>query len=126
MSLGNDIINDHARVGLTVSRGVLIVPVQVELYDDVLHSLKNDALKMIQERALHGLLLDLSALHVMDYKMAQQLAQLLNMAELLGARGMVTGLQPGVVASMVDWDDLWQGIDTSINLDAGLQALNET
>jgi len=124
MSLANDIINDHSRVGLTISKGVLIVPVQVELYDDVLYGLKNDALKMIQQRELHGLLLDLSELNVMDHEMARQLAQLIKMALLLGARGMVTGLQPGVAAAMADWDDLWDGVDTAISMDAGLEVLN--
>jgi len=124
MSLGGDISNDHAPVGLTVNRGVLIVPVQVELYDDVLYRLKHDALQCIQQRELHGIVLDLSQISIMDQEMARQLAQLLHMAALLGARGIVTGLRPGVVAAMVEWDDLWQGIETAISLDAGLRLLH--
>jgi len=120
-----DISNDHARVGLTVNNGVLIAPIQVELHDDVLYALHNDALQMIQARDLHGLLLDLSQLKVMDYTMAQQLAQLLKMAALLGTRGIVTGLQAGVVATIVEWSDVWYHVETAVSLDAGLQMLHE-
>jgi len=116
--------SDHAKVGLIVSREVLIIPIQVELYDDVLSTLTHEALQMIQDRALKGLLLDLSQVHVLDQAMAQQLAQLLQMASLLGAKGIISGLKPGVVVTMVEWDSFWNNIETVINLDAGLELCN--
>jgi len=121
MSLGE---GDHAKVGLTISQGVVIAPLQVELYNDVLYSLKNDVLKLIQEKSLNGLLLDLSQLTVIDFEIARQLEQLVKAATLLGAKCRVTGLQPGVVVALMEWDDIWQGIDTALNLDIGLRQLH--
>jgi len=126
MSLKNEIERDHARVGLTVNQAILIISVQVELYDDVLLSLKEDALEMIHQRNLHGVLLDLSQLDIIDYEIAKQLAALLDMIRLLGVPAVISGLQPSVVVTLIEWQDMWQQFDTAVNLDAGLAVLRAT
>jgi len=126
MYLGTEVSSDHARAGFTVSQGVLIVPVQVELYDDVLKALHDDALNIIQQRGLHALLLDLSHVQVIDYEIMRQLVQLIDMVKLLGVKSIVAGLQPAVVVAMVEWAELCSDIETASNLDSALQILHAT
>jgi len=123
MSDDKKFVSQHAKVGLTVSQNSVLVSIQVELYDDVLLQLKTDVLDLIQQRNLSGLLLDMSQVQVLDYAMALQLSELTKMASLLGARTVLTGIQPGVAVSVSDWIDVWQGVQTSRHLDDGLLAL---
>ncbi|PCI00014.1 MAG: hypothetical protein COB79_06295 [Zetaproteobacteria bacterium] len=114
----------HARVGLTISRDTLIISVQVELYNDVLHALQNDALSMMQKHHLQALILDLSHVHLIDYDIAKQLANTLVMAKLLGAACVIAGIQPNIAAAMSDWGDIWQGFTTVRHVDGGLTLLH--
>ncbi|MDQ6989525.1 MAG: STAS domain-containing protein [Mariprofundaceae bacterium] len=114
---------DRARVGMSISQGVLLIPLQVELYDDVLLALQEDALQYLEQHALKHMLLDLSQLQVIDQHIAQQLAQLMHMASLLGTTGVVTGIQPAVAVALADGQDIWAHINTALTLDAGLKWL---
>jgi len=117
--------NQHAPVGMTITRQVLMISVQVELYDDVLEKLKHRALDMLQKHGLNSLLLDLSHVQILDCEMAKKLENILAMAQLLGARSVVVGIQPNVAACMSHWGNTWQGICTARNLDDGLHILTD-
>jgi len=115
--------SQHAQVGLTITQHVLMMTVQAELYDDVLEDLKNRTLNMIQQHGLKSLLLDLSHVQLLDCEMVKKLGDILAMAQLLGARSVVVGIQPSVAACMSDWNHTWQGVRTVRNLDDGLRIL---
>jgi|UPI00035D9BC5 rsbT antagonist protein RsbS len=117
--------SQHAQVGLSITRQVLMITVQVELYDDVLENLKHRALNILQKHGLKAVLLDLSHVQLLDREMAKQLENTLAMAQLLGAQSVVVGIQPNVAACMIHWDNAWQGIRTARSLDDGLSILTD-
>ncbi|MBL1353268.1 MAG: STAS domain-containing protein [Zetaproteobacteria bacterium] len=114
----------HAQVGLSITRQILMVSIQVELYDDVLDCLQERTLNMLQKHALKGLLLDLSHVPLLDYETAQRLEKILAMAKLLGAYCVIVGIQPNVAACMVHWNHRWQGMQIARNLDDGFSLLD--
>jgi len=117
---------NHTHVGLNITRQVLMISIQVELYDDVLDHLQEDALNMLQKHALKSLILDLSHVKLLDIVIVQRLGDILAMAKLLGAQCVVVGIQPNVSASMVHWNHRWQGIQIARNLDDGFCLLDHT
>lgn len=117
----SDILHiQHAQVGLSVTSEVLIISIQVELYDDVLNDLQQRSLSMLQEHGLKSLILDLSHVQLLDQEMAKRLENILVMAKLLGAHSVVVGIQPNIAACMSHWGHTWKGIQTARNIDDGL------
>jgi rsbT antagonist protein RsbS len=93
-----------SRIGIYQTRGCLVVPVQVELSDDLALQLQTDILKKIKETNAEGLVIDLSGVTIVDVGLGQVIVNTARMASLFGTRTVITGLSAGVVASLVDLD----------------------
>lgn len=119
-------LDDHSRVGLTINQGVLVASIQVELYDDVLASLSRDVLHTIRQRGLSSFLLDLTQVEVMDRYIALELKKLVLAASILGCRSVISGIQPGVVVTLVEMGDEWQKIPVAVSVDEGFRILTTT
>ena len=111
------------RTATHVTRGCLVVPLQGELYDDVLLHVQKDILKTVQKIGVKGIIIDVSGIDIMDSFCSQTISDTAKMASLLGATTILTGLQPGVVASLVDLDFEFEGLQTAINLEEGFRRL---
>ena len=108
-----------SRIGIYQTRGCLVVPVQVELSDDLAVQLQTDILKKIEITKAKGLVIDLSGVAIVDAELGQVIVNTARMASLLGARTVITGLSAGVVASLADLDFDPGEILTAVSLDDG-------
>ena len=124
---------DSTRVTMTMVRGCLVVPIQVELYDDTMLKLQDDILEEIKEKMVKGVIIDLSAVNIIDLFLAQKIKEIISMVALMGAETILTGFKPEVAASLVDLDfdfeDIQMAIDQDdafLKLDSMPQVLMET
>ena len=84
---------------------------------------RNDLLGRLDETGLTGVILDVSGVAVMDAEDFQALRATMAMAELMGARCIVSGMRPGVVSSVVELVDDVDGVEAAMNLDEAFIAL---
>ncbi|HCL89830.1 MAG TPA: hypothetical protein DHW70_00660, partial [Candidatus Atribacteria bacterium] len=106
------------------TRGYLVVPIQVELYDENIIQMQKDILKRVNEAKIKGVIIDLSAVDIMDSFLAQSLCDTVKMNSMLGASTILTGFQPEVVASIIELNLEFKDIQTAINIEEGFQRLD--
>jgi rsbT antagonist protein RsbS len=106
---------DSPSVTVSFIRGFLVVPIHVELYDDTMLTLQEDILEEVKEKSIKGVIIDFSAVDIIDQFLAQKIKDTANMVALMGAETILTGFKPEVVASLVDLNFDFEGIPTAID-----------
>lgn len=94
----------NARVPLQVSQDCIVASIQVDLRPDVLASLRSDMLELIRQSGARAVIIDLSGLDTIDPEEFRALLQTAEMARLMGALPVLSGLNAGVVSALVDLD----------------------
>jgi rsbT antagonist protein RsbS len=112
-----------SRVAMHISRGCLIVPIQIELYDEIILRIQKDILEIVKETGVKGVIIDVSGVEIIDSFFAQAICDTVRMASMLGATTVLTGLKPEVAASLVDLDIEFKDVRTAMNLEEGFQIL---
>lgn len=110
-------------VAMHIHQGCLIVPIQIELYDEIILRIQKDILERVKETGVKGVIIDVSGVEIIDSFFAQAICDTARMTYMLGATTVITGLKPGVVASLVDLDIDFKDVRTAIDLEAGFQRL---
>lgn len=113
-----------SKVAMYITRGYLVVPIQVELYDKNIIQMQKDVLKRVNEAKTKGVIIDLSAVDIMDSFLAQSLCDTVKMNSMLGAATILTGFQPEVVASIIELNLEFKDIQTAINIEEGFERLD--
>ena len=111
------------RVAMQISRGCLIVPIQIELYDEIILRIQKDILERVKETGVKGVIIDVSGVEIIDSFFAQAICDTVKMTYMLGATTVLTGLKPEVAASIVDLDIEFKDVQTAMDLEAGFQIL---
>ena len=114
---------DIPRVGIQVSRSVVVASIQVDLDDDVLAQLREDLLARVQETGSSAVILDVSGLETLDSEEFAALRRIIAMAALLGAQSVLVGLRPGIVSSLIETGAEVDGLRAAIDLDAAFALL---
>ena len=113
-----------SKVAMYVTKGYLIVPIQVELYDENIIQMQKDILKKVNEKMIEGVIIDLSAVDIIDSFLGQSLCDTVKMNSMLGATTILTGFQPEVAASIIELNLEFKDIQTAINIEEGFQRLD--
>jgi rsbT antagonist protein RsbS len=103
----------------------LIASVQIELQDASAVQFKDDILEAISEHRARGVVVDLTAVEVVDSFLGRIIGDVAAMARLMGARVVVTGLQPAVAITLVELGLELRGVVTALNLEKGLEKLHQ-
>ena len=103
----------------------LIVPIQGDLYDQLVLELQSEILARIEKTSAAGLILDISALEFLDSFMARVLNDIATMASLMGTRTVVVGMSPAVAIILMDLGLQMSRVPTARNLEKGLELLTE-
>lgn len=102
----------------------LIATIQAALTDNDLHVLRTKLLEsVIRSRAL-GIIIDVTALDVLDSFGTRTLSEIVLMCRLRGAETVIVGIQPEVAFAMVQLGLTLEGISTALDLEEGLAHLN--
>lgn len=112
-----------SKVGMYVTRDCLVVPIQVELHDELVTQIQEDILRRVKGEQLKGVVIDLSGVAILDSVLARGVFDTAQMTSLLGVRTVITGLSAGVVASLIDLDFAPGNVPIALTLDEGLQTL---
>lgn len=103
----------------------LIASVQIELQDASAVQFKDDLLQAINDHHARGVVVDLTAVEVVDSFLGRIIGDIAAMARLMGARVVVTGLQPAVAITLVELGLELRGVITALNLEKGLEKLKQ-
>jgi rsbT antagonist protein RsbS len=103
----------------------LIATVQVELKDTVADAFQERLLLEIARSGAQGLVLDISALEIVDSYVARVIADTSRMASLMGTQTVLVGMRPEVASTLVRMGSGLKGVHTALNLDEGLERISE-
>ena len=101
----------------------IIVPIQVELHDRAAMKVQEDVLKEIERTAAKGLVIDVSAVSIVDSFLGRLLGETARMARLMGAECVLVGLKKEVVITLIQLGFIIKDMNTALNLEEGLELL---
>lgn len=105
---------------------LLLVTIQVDMHDKLALTLQDDLTAKIAEVGAKGVLIDISSLEIVDSFIGRTLANIASMARVLDAQTVVVGMQPAVAITLVELGMSLPGIRTALNVESGMQYLQET
>jgi rsbT antagonist protein RsbS len=114
-----------AKIPLQISRNCIIASIQIDLSDTVLRQFRMELLELIQTSGVHGVILDVSGIEVMDYEDFEALRKTMAMARLMGAPSVLAGLQAGVVSSLVELGAETEDIVAAMDLDDAFRVMEQ-
>jgi rsbT antagonist protein RsbS len=101
----------------------LLVTIQVDMHDQLALRLQDDLTQAIQAKAAKGVLIDISALEMVDSFIGRMISDISAMARILDARTVLVGMQPAVAITLVELGLSLPGVATALNVDRGMQLL---
>jgi rsbT antagonist protein RsbS len=101
----------------------LLVTIQVDMHDRLALELQDDLTERIVRDHARGVLIDISALDIVDSFIGRMLGNIAGMARILDAETVVVGMQPSVAITLVELGLSLPGIRTALNVDRGMDLL---
>jgi rsbT antagonist protein RsbS len=114
-----------ARIPLQLAQECVVASIQVDLDDRVLGLFREELLEFVRASGARGVILDLSGVEVMDADEFVALRATMDMARLMGAVTVVSGLQPGVVSALIDLAVDTEGVEATATLDDAFDRMRE-
>ncbi|SHM36726.1 rsbT antagonist protein RsbS [Actinacidiphila paucisporea] len=102
---------------------VLLVSLQTDLDDQAVTLLQDDLGTRVVETGADGVVIDISAVEIVDSFVGRMLATIAAVARLLGARTVVVGMRPAVAITLVELGLSMGGVQTALTLEKGLRKL---
>jgi rsbT antagonist protein RsbS len=103
----------------------LLVTIQVDLYDRLALNLENDLISMVSKTEARGVLIDISAVSIVDSFMGRILGNIASMSKIMDAETVVVGMQPAVAITLVELGLTLQGVHTALDVEKGMELLQK-
>ncbi len=103
--------------------GFLLVTIQVDMHDRLASVLKDDLANRISETRASGVLIDISALDMLDSFLARMLGDIAQMSRVMDAETVLVGMQPAVAITLVEMGVTMTGVRTALNVEKGMAFL---
>ncbi|RNI26880.1 STAS domain-containing protein [Rufibacter latericius] len=101
----------------------LLVTIQVDLYDRLALTLENDLINMVSKTEAKGVLIDISAVSIVDSFMGRILGNIASMSKIMDAATVVVGMQPAVAITLVELGLTLSGVHTALDVEQGMELL---
>lgn len=98
----------------------LLVSIQVDMHDRLALALQDDLTIRIVESRTRGVMIDISALEIVDSFIGRMLNNIAGMSRVLDAITVVVGMRPAVAITLVELGLTLTGVRTALNVDKGL------
>ncbi|ALC87679.1 MULTISPECIES: STAS domain-containing protein [Bacillaceae] len=111
------------RIPILKLKDCLIVSIQWELDDQTAISFQEDLLDKLHTTSARGVVLDLTPIDFIDSFIAKVLGDVISMSSLMGAKVVITGIQPAVAITLIELGIRLENIVTALDLENGLEKL---
>ena len=101
----------------------LLVTIQADLQDRAAVSLQDDLASKIEASGARSVLIDISALEIVDSFIGRMLAGISGIARVLDTATVVVGMQPAVAITLVELGLSLHGVRTALNVERGMRLL---
>jgi rsbT antagonist protein RsbS len=101
----------------------LLVTIQVDMHDQLATTLQDELTARIGKTGARGVLIDISALDVVDSFIGRMLGSIAMMSRVLNAETVVVGMQPAVAITLVELGLPLQGVRTALDVERGMALL---
>ncbi|EHQ24395.1 STAS domain-containing protein [Mucilaginibacter paludis] len=101
----------------------LLVTIQVDLYDRLALNLEADLVQMVNKTSAKGVLIDISAVSIVDSFMGRIIGNIASMSKILDAETVVVGMQPAVAITLIELGLPLKGVHTALNVEKGMVLL---
>ena len=113
------------RIPILRMGNLLLVTIQIDLYDRLATNLESDLVQMVNKTAARGVLIDISALSIVDSFMGRILGNIGSMSKIMDAETVVVGMQPAVAITLIELGLELKGVHTALNVEKGMELLSE-
>ena len=104
----------------------LLITIQVDMHDRLALQLQEDLSDMLAKTNAKGVLIDISALEIVDSFIGRMIANVSSVSRILDATTVVTGMQPAVAITLVELGLSLQGVYTALDVDRGMKLLSRS
>jgi rsbT antagonist protein RsbS len=104
---------------------LLLVTIQVDLYDRLAEALEADVVQMINKTGAQGVLIDISAVGIIDSFMGRIIGNIATMSKILDAETVVVGMQPAVAITLIELGLPLTGVLSALNVEKGMSLLQD-
>ncbi len=101
----------------------LLVTIQVDMHDRLAMTLQDDLTARIVSVRAKGVLIDISALEIVDSFIGRMLGDIAAMSRILDADTVVVGMRPAVAITLVELGLSLPGVRTALNVERGMDLL---
>jgi rsbT antagonist protein RsbS len=101
----------------------LLVTIQIEMDDGIALRLQEDLTTRIEKTGSRGVLIDISALEMVDSFIGRMIGNISAMSHILNAQTVLVGMQPAVAITLVELGLTLPGVKTALNVERGMALL---
>ena len=114
------------KVAIRRLRGILLTAIQTDMSDEDAMAFQADVLREINDTEARGLVMDITAMDVVDSFMARVINDTAVQARMVGAQVVLCGMQPDVALTLIEMGRELIGVETTLNLDQAFNRLEAT
>jgi rsbT antagonist protein RsbS len=104
----------------------LLVTIQVDMHDRLALALEEDLTQKIVTTGARGVLIDISALEVVDSFIGRMLNTIAGVSRILDADTVLVGMQPAVAITLVELGLTLSGVKTALNVERGMKMISQS
>jgi rsbT antagonist protein RsbS len=113
------------RIPILKMGNALLVTIQVEMHDRLAALLEEDLTSKIVSSRAKGVLIDISALEIVDSFIGRMLGNIAAVSRVLDAETVVVGMRPAVAITLVELGLALPGVKTALNVERGMELLRQ-
>jgi rsbT antagonist protein RsbS len=114
------------RVPILKIGDVLLVSIQIDLQDQSVLALQEDLAEKISSTGAHGVVIDISAVEIVDSFIGRMFASIASISRLFDEDTVVVGMRPAVAITLVELGLTLDGVRTALDLERGMRILAQS
>jgi len=103
----------------------LLVTIQVDMHDELAMTLQDDLSERISKTSARGVLIDISALDMVDSFIGRMIGTISGLSRIMDAATVLVGMQPAVAITLVELGLTLPGVITALNVERGMKLLRD-
>jgi rsbT antagonist protein RsbS len=111
------------RIPILKLGNALLVTIQIDMHDRLATALEEDLTSRIVSTRARGVLIDISALEVVDSFIGRMLDNIAAVSRVLDAITVVVGMRPAVAITLVELGLSLAGVKTALNVERGMELI---